>query len=223
MAKMVISWWGGYTDSKKIDDIYKGMLKGKKILYIPRAMYPEKYDSCYKWIQNVFPSNEWYNVELLSENNFLEQKNNYNLLYDGIYIWWGNTYRLQKLVKDTWFSKVIEWFLAEDKPFYWGSAWAIIMGKEINTAADMNIVKLSLEETTWFNMCKWCSLVCHCDDKESNEIIDYVRHYQIPVIALPEGTWLIYNGNTYSIQWEQSAYLFTISGEKIEVKIGDII
>ncbi len=223
MVKLVISWWGGHNDSKKIDDTYKGMLKGKRILYIPRAMYPEKYASCYEWIQNIFPINEWYNIDCLSEKEYLEHEKKYNISYDGIYLWWGNTYRLLKLVKETWFSQVIKQFLEENKPIYWGSAWAIIMGNGINTAADMNVVKLSLDETKGFNVCKWYSLVCHCDDKESDEIIDYVQHYQIPVIALPEWTWLIYDNDIYSIQWEKSAYLFSVSWEKIELKIGDIL
>ncbi len=222
MAKLVLSWWGGHLDSKKIDDIYKGMLKEKRILYIPRAMYPEKYDSCYEWIQNIFPENEGYEVHIVSEKEF-ESNKSYINEYDGMYIGWGNTYRLLKLIQDTNFSDIIQGFLENDKPIYGWSAWAIIMGKEIHTAADMNAVKLSLEETMGFNMCKWYSLVCHCDDKESNEIIDYVQHYQIPVIALPEWTWLIYNNDIYSIQWEKSAYLFTVSWEKIELKIGDTI
>lgn len=223
MAKLVISWWGGHNDSKKIDDIYKGMLNGKRILYIPRAMYPEKYASCREWIQNIFPINEWYNVNCLSEKEYQEQEEEYTTWYDGMYIWWGNTYRLLNLVKETWFSQVIKQFLEDNKPIYWGSAWAIIMGNEINTSADMNVVKLTLEETKGYNVCKWHSLVCHCDNKASDEIIDYVQHYQIPVIALPEWTWLIYNNDMYAIQWEKSAYLFTVSWEKIELKIGDII
>lgn len=219
MVKLIVSWWGDYTDSKKLDLLYKEMLQGKKILYIPRAMYSEKYDSCYEWIQNVFPSDEGYSVYLLSEKEFLEKDSDYTV-YDGLYMGWGNTYRLLKLIKDTWFSKIIENFLTHDKPIYGGSAWAIIMGKEIHTASDMNVVKLSLDETKGFDRCKWYSLVCHSDDKESNEVIDYVSHYNISVICLPEGTWLLYADDHCTVQGEKSAYLFTLSWEKKELPIG---
>ena len=219
MVKLVVSWWGDYTDSKKLDHLYKEMLKGKKILYIPRAMYPERYDSCYEWIQNVFPAQEWYSVYLLSEKEFWEKESDY-AMYDGIYMGGGNTYRLLKLIKDTWFSKIIEQFLAHDKPIYGGSAGAAIMGKEIHTSGDMNGVKLPLEEAMGFNMWNNHALVCHYHDSSDSEIKDYVSHYNIPVICLPEGTWLIYANDHGSVQGDNPAYLFMLSWEKKELPIG---
>lgn len=222
--KLVLSWWGGHNDTKKIDKMYKWLLSGKNILYIPRAMYPEKYESCQKWIQNIFPIEEWYSVYTLSEKDFLESKQEYTT-YDWMYIWWGNTYRLLKLIKDTWFSRVIEQFLANDKPIYGWSAGAIIMGENIHTSKDRNAVKLLDDESLWYNVCKNYAIVCHyiSSNSSDDEIKDYVKYYQIPVVCLPEETWVIYNNDIYAIQWEKSAYLFTVSWEKIELKIGDTI
>lgn len=220
LMKLVLSGWGNHTDSIKIDTIYKNMLVWKSILYIPRAMYPNKYESCHTWIQNIFPSSQWYTVHTLSDKDFIENPQDYLNLYDGIYIWGGNTYRLLKLIKETWFSQIIENFLAHDKPIYWGSAWAIIMGKNINTSEDRNIIKFWLDDCLWFNQCNNSSLACHYtwSSSSDSELTDYVKHFQIPVLALPEWTWVIYDGDNYSIQWNNSAYLFDVDGKK-ELKL----
>jgi len=76
-------------------------LAGKRILYIPRAMHPDKYSSCFEWIQNTFPANEGYEVHMISEQEYMENNKDYLDKYDGIYIGGGNTYRLLKLVRDT--------------------------------------------------------------------------------------------------------------------------
>ncbi|EKD25626.1 MAG: hypothetical protein ACD_80C00011G0013 [uncultured bacterium (gcode 4)] len=219
MTKLVVSWWGDHTDTKKIDALYKWLLVNKKILYIPRAMRPEEYPSCLEWIQNIFPISEWYSVDVLSEKEFTENNKNHLDDYDGMYIGWGNTYRLLKLIRDTWFSDIIQRFIDNNKPIYGWSAGAIIMGKEIHTAADMNAVKLSFEETLWYNVCKDYSIVCHYNEESENEIKDYAKYYQIPVICLPEGTGLIYDNNICTVQWEKSAYMIDISLEKKELPI----
>jgi dipeptidase E len=223
MPKLVVSWWGDYTDSKKIDTIYKWLLAGKRILYIPRAFYPEWYNWCFEWIQNTFPTNEGYEVHMISEQEYAKSNEDYLNKYDGMYIWWGNTYKLLKLVKDTWFSNTIQQFLKNDKPIYGGSAWAIIMGKEIHTAPDANVVRLSLEETTWFNICNDHSIFCHYNEWYDNEIKDYVKHYQTPVICLPEWTGIICDDDIYTIQWEKTAYLFDILWNKKELPIESTI
>ena len=219
MTKLVISWGGDYRDTQKIDDIYKRMLMGKKILYIPRAMRKESYPWCLEWIQNVFPVDEGYSVYLLSEEEFIENKELHLETYSGIYMGWGNTYRLLKLIKNTGFSMLLKQFLQDNKPVYGWSAWAIIMGKEIHTAPDMNAVKLSFEETLWYDACAGYSIACHYKETQNNEIIDYVMNYHIPVICLPEATGIICQDDTYTIAGEKIAYMVDINGDIKELAI----
>lgn len=207
MANIVLSWWGDYTDSIKIDTLYKSMLAWKRILYIPRAMYPDKYSSCSEWIQSIFAPHDWYTVHVLSEQEDFTDSEHYLNTYDGIYIWWGNTYRLLKLLKDTWCWDVIKTFIDHNKPIYGWSAWAIIMGKEINTSSDRNVVRLSLMETLWYDVGNGYAIACHHHERKNNELIDYVLHYQIPVICLPEWTGVICKNNTCTIAGEKPAYI----------------
>lgn len=218
MAKLVLSWWGDYTDSQKIDDIYKSFLSWKRILYIPRAMYPNKYPSCLEWIVNTFPSSEWYIVYLLSEKEFIENQKDYLKYFDGIYIWWGNTYRLLKLIRETWFADIIKQFVDNEKPIYGWSAGAVIMWKEIHSSPDTNAVRLSIDETLWFNLCHDYSIFCHYEWKDE-DVIEYVKKYKITAICLTEWTGVICEDDKYTIQWDESAYLFTLEGEKKELMV----
>lgn len=223
MVIWVLSWWGDYADSKKIDERYKSLLLWKNILYIPRAMREERYPSCLEWIQHIFPISEWYTIHMLSEKEYRETNEDYLTQYDGIYIGWWNTFRLWKLCKETWFVEIIKQFINNKKPIYWGSAWAIIMGKEIHTSDDRNAVRISFEEAKWINICNDYAICCHYEETKDNEIKDYVLNYQIPVICLPEWTGIVFDTHGETIDGEKSAYKFDIAGNKIELPIASEI
>jgi len=212
-----ISGWGDEIQTKEFDRIYKEMLKGKNILYVPWAFYPNNYWSCKRWINNVFPHNEGYYVYMIAEND------NIDLSYfvdkfDGIYIWWWNTFRLLKLIKKTWFYKVIDKFSKLQKPIYGGSAWAIILWKEINTSPDMNVVKLSLEETYWMDYFDGFSIFCHYNKDYDVEINDYVRNYNIPVIAISEWSWIYTKDSKLFLWWNKEVYIFDKMWKKVLLK-----
>lgn len=212
MTKIFISWWWNIQQSASFDKLYYQNLEWKSILYIPRALYPWRYDSAREWIDTLLPSSEWYKVTLLKPDENISDVDINN--YDGLYIGWWNTFRLLHLVRSTWFDYIINKFIEIDKPIYWWSAWAIIFGKEINTSSDRNITKLWFDQTTWFNCFGWYSICCHYKDKLDAEIFDYVKNYNIPVIALPEEVWCYNNNNKFYIAGEWSAYLFTSQGKE---------
>jgi len=221
MNNIFISWWWDANQSKLFDKLFKEQLLWKRILYIPWAFYSQRYNNCLNWIYNIFPKSDWYNVKILNENEQI----NIDLLinnYDWIYIWWWNTFRLLKLIRNTWFDKVINKFIKIEKPIYWWSAWAIIMWKEIHTSPDLNVEKLNFEDSLWLNLFKWYSIFCHYKDEYDSEIYDYVKNYNIPVICLKEGVWAYIKNNLIYIAGIDSAYILNKKGKK-EIKIGEYI
>lgn len=223
MSSIFISGGWDSETSRIFDQWYIETLQWwKNILYIPRAFHSDRYPSCQERINNIFPKENWYNVTIIHEKDIIIN----NILfdqYDGLYIWWGNTYRLLYLIKETWFYKIIEECMKLNKPIYWGSAWAIILWKEINTAPDINIMKLNLNETWWYNYFNNHSIFCHYNNKDDREIEEYIKHYQIPVIALPEWTWIYKHNNIYKVRWINSATLFTIWWSKHNINIWEEI
>ncbi len=215
MPNLFLSGWWNQIQSQIFDDLYRSHLTGNNILYIPRAMYPNRFESCLEWIDNIFPKSHGYNVSVLG----LEHMYNPKLIhqYDGLYIWWGNTFRLLHLLHKTWNDRLIEDFINNNKPIYWWSAGAIILWHDINTAPDMNITKLQYRQTLGFDTFWWYSIVCHYEGKQSddNEIMEYITHYNTPVIALPEWVGCYFQDTTLLVWWSWSASIFTTQGKNI--------
>ena len=213
MPNLFLSGWWNQIQSQVFDDIYRNTLQGKHILYIPRAMYPERFDSCLEWMEQVFPPSDGYKISLLSIKDY-----NATLLHDcdGIYIWWGNTFRLLHLLRTTGYDRLIEDFIKNNKPIYWGSAWAIICWHNINTAPDMNITKLQYSQTLGFNQVWWYSIACHYDGKQSTdlEIMEYINYYDSPIIALPEWVGCYLHNHKLIVWWSWSASVFTSQGKQ---------
>lgn len=210
MANIFISGGGDENTSKLLDQSYIDSLQWwKRILYIPWAFHSKKYSTCQDRIDNIFPRQDWYSVTIISEEDIVISSNIVNQ-YDGLYIWWWNTYRLLYLIKKTWFDQIIKKFIELNKPIYWGSAWAIIFWKEINTASDMNIMKLAHDQLQWLNLFKNYSIFCHYKGKEDQEIQEYVKYYKIPVIALPEWVGIYRYNNVYKVEGNGFASVFMI-------------
>lgn len=219
---LFLSWWWNQEQSKIFDDTYRHILKGKHILYIPRAMYPDRYDSCLEWISSIFPISQWYIITLLKIGESFDTSLIDNI--DGIYLWGGNTFRLLHLLRTSGFDNILNYAITQNKPIYWGSAGAIILWHNINTAPDMNIIKLDCSQTLGFN-CIWgYSIVCHYREKQSedSEIMEYIQHYQNPVIALPEWVGCYFQDDIFCAWGNGNVSVFTIKEKKI-IKSGQQI
>lgn len=213
MTNIFLSWWWNIEQSKIFDSIFYQYLSWRNILYIPRALYDWRYNLALERINNIFPTSQWYTVTLLNQNDNIS-----NLIidnFDWLYIWWGNTFRLLKLIKESWFNNIIQQFIQSNKPIYWWSAWAIIFWKDINTSADRNITKLWFNQTKWFNSFDWYSICCHYNEKLNTEITDYIHNYNIPVIALPEWVGIHKFNNNTIVWWIGSVSIFTKNTKRI--------
>ena len=207
MSQIFIGWGGDRVTSQQFDSLYLNSLSGKRILYIPRALYPERYESARERITTIFPSSQWYATTLLTS----EATRDETLInqFDGLYIGGGNTFRLLSLIRWTWFDTVIKQFIDSDKPIYWGSAGAIIFGQEIHTSSDRNTVKLSFDETKGFNKFGWYSICCHYSEKHDTEIMSYVHNFGISVIALPESMGCYIDNKKIFVDWKGYVTVFT--------------
>ncbi len=209
-SNIFLSGGGDVWQTKKLDILFKRSLNGTKLLYIPWAIYPARYNLAFRWINYALP---WLEIVLFEEGQKWDVKEMLEQ-FDGLYIWWGNTYRLLKLLKSTGFDEMIKIFIKSQKPIYWVSAWAIILWKQIGTAPDANVVKLDLSDSWWLNLLAWWAIYPHYKLKRDYEIFDYVKSYQIPVIAIPEGEWVVVKDKKlYSVN-KGKVWLFNESGSK---------
>lgn len=202
----VLSWWGDATQTQKLDNYFKSLfINWKKILYIPWAFYPDRYLGCYEWITSIFGSDEWFEVCMVDEKNISTV--NYEQ-YDGMYIWWGNTYRLLHLIKQNWCDRIINYF-ALNKLLYGWSAWALILTENISSCGgDINIYNTSYEDSKWINLTQWVNIFCHYKVKYMQLYKDFTKYHFWKHIALWEWFGLIFNNWTMSGygEWDYDLY-----------------
>ena len=152
-------------------------------------MFPEKYPSCLEWVKTVFSPEDGFELDLLDEDNL--NWINYNS-YDALYIGGWNTYRLLKLIRETWLDQIIKSF-AEEKVVYGGSAGALILSKTIDSCADLNLYWRSWEQLNWLDLIGWNGVICHYKKSKSvAECLEFSRYHNGRYFALPEEGWIRY-------------------------------
>ncbi len=131
--------------------------------------------------------------------------------YDAVYFGGGNTYYLLNHVKNNKFDKLIKRYYKSGGIIYGGSAGAIILGRDIQTAgfggdADRN--QVGLTDFDGLNLVSGYSIQCHYSTYDDDELINYSKKKKIKVIALPDDTGLMITGKSMKVIGEGSAVLF---------------
>ncbi|MDD5151364.1 MAG: Type 1 glutamine amidotransferase-like domain-containing protein [Flavobacterium sp.] len=201
---LFLSGGGSGEDSKELDKAFVEKVgKRKPVLYIPLAREPP-YESCLEWIQANFKDLEFNNFKMVKS---VEGLRNIKLEeYSGVYIGGGNTYKLLNDLRISGFLKVLKSYVDSGGIVYGGSAGAIIFGKDISTANDEDQVKIS--DFKGLNKIGKFSIYCHYFRKDKKKVEDYIKRNKFPVIALPEKTGIIINGDKLKIVGEEPSYVF---------------
>lgn len=207
-----------------MDMLFFGALDpSKKLLYIPTAMVGHfSYEQCQQYIENII-SSLWLSleVEMHADLEALATKDLW--VYSGIYIWWGNTFRLLYEIKRNGLDKKLIDFLDAWGHICWGSAGAILFGHDIDTAHDANIV--GLRDSEALNQASWASFFCHYDEEDMREEIHmYVEYHKHPVIALPEVSGVEITSEWIKVIGDENVVVYTTgkqqksfgAGEKLE-------
>lgn len=213
--KLFLSWWWDANQTKVFDDYFKSHFSGsKKVLYIPRAMYPERYDSCKTWVSWIFNPEEGFDIELLHEDDAWAVDIHQ---IDAVYIGWGNTYRLLHLLRQTGFDKLLLHFVSSGKLVYGWSAWALILSENICSCdGDLNIFGYTTEQSQGLNLIDWFRLFCHYKSKNDAKFIDFTTYYDGKYIGLGEGMGLIKDDDGMRLYGEGESGMFE-KGQKLEI------
>jgi len=110
--------------------------------------------------------------------------------YNGVFIGGGNTYYLLHQLRTADFTQAIREFAEGGGVLYGGSAGAIVFGRDINTCAHMDDDIAGLTNTTGLDLAHGHAIWCHYEPNVEPLVRSYVKHTQIPTIALPETTGL---------------------------------
>jgi dipeptidase E len=218
MSKLFLSGGGHANKTKKLDRLFEANIpKGMPLLYIPIAM-PQKiftFGQCYDWIKVVFPKlkiDMWTSLDGRIPDDLRQ--------YGAVYFGGGNTYYLLNHIIETKFGRVLKKYYRSGGIIYGGSAGAIILGKNIQTAgfggdADRN--EVGLTEFEGLNLVNGYSVQCHYSTYDDAAIVRHSKKNKIDVIALPDDTGLVVHGKKMTIIGESNAVVISKSSKVVYI------
>jgi inorganic pyrophosphatase len=181
---------GGYEDSAELDNLFfENIPENGKILYMPFAR--DEYDATWvtglvrrfsDTIQVVMPS-----AEEIGDTKFNE--------FDAIFIGGGNTYKLLDfIITHNLADKLKDYIRGGHGSIYGGSAGAIILGKSIDTAREMDD-STGYAHTDGLNLLGGANVTCHWPRCE-----EYIRKFtaeqNCTTYCLSETCGMIFNNTS---------------------------
>jgi dipeptidase E len=164
----------------------------RPLLYLPIAMNPQvrPCEACLAWLRSVFVPLGVDNIAMWTD---VAGKADVELAsYAGVYIGGGNTFKLLHLLKSTGFAAPLGRFIERGGIVYGGSAGAIILGRDIMTAAHLDANDVGLQDTTGLDLLRGYAVWCHYRPSDDDSIAAYIAQSAFPFIALSEraGVWM---------------------------------
>ncbi|MGI5846071.1 MAG: Type 1 glutamine amidotransferase-like domain-containing protein [Alphaproteobacteria bacterium] len=181
---------GGYEDSAELDKIFfENIPENAKILYCPAAMSSDRYPSALEWFSGLV--RRYHNtaiIDMLIEEN-VKSRNPDD--YNAVFIGGGNTYKLLDFIIKNELDKKLKKYISNDGLIYGGSAGAIILGKNINTASAED-ESGCYTNTDGLNLLNDACVACHWPKHE-----DYIRNFAIEnkfkTYCIPENCGMIFD------------------------------
>jgi len=162
------------------------------------------HEQCFEWISKSLAKLNFKKIEMWTD--LAGRQLNELDVFGAIYIGGGNTFKLLNDVKSTRFDKIIFKFLTNNKIVYGGSAGAIILGKDIMTASNLDENNVGINDTSGLNILNGYSVWCHYKPEDDKKIFDYAK--KIPVIAIPEKSGLFLNDKTANVVGFEQVHIF---------------
>lgn len=217
--KLILNGGGSDEQIKESIQLFSGLVKKGKVMYIPLAWNNGNMEDCINWFRSQ--------VELYGINDIVQVLNPKEITKEllskckGVFIGGGNTYKLLKMLKETQaYENLKDFMKRNDTVIMGGSAGALIFGKSIDTClddglgiksiCDQNLV--GLQDTRGYDCLNGYSLLPHYKKKEdqitlTNKRIERLVKEGYKLICVPEETSIfVDNGN-----------FFVIGGKPIEI------
>ena len=183
----------------------------KPLLYVPLAMEPELYPSCFEWIKDEMRKVDIPGIEMVTSAEEITRKELRD--YSAIFIGGGNTFKLLYELKTSGAFDRIKRYIEEDGVIFGGSAGAIIFGESLESCVLDDVNHVGLCDIAGFNVLNGISLLCHYTNRteeKDGKSTEYLTELskRLKVIALPEEDTLFVNGNKIEVIGTRPYYYF---------------
>lgn len=211
---MTIFLCGGGSGEQTVDAIrrFNDVIDHTKpLLYVPLAMKPELYPSCFEWIKGEMREVNIPSIEMVTSAEEIIRKDLRD--YSAIFIGGGNTFKLLYELKTSGAFDQIKRYIEQGGVIFGGSAGAIIFGESLESCALDDVNHVGLRNIAGFDVLNGISLLCHYtnqteekDRKNTQYLTELSR--RLKVIALPEEDTLFVSGNKIEVIGTRPYYYF---------------
>lgn len=220
-ALVILGGGGGAEQNIECDKYFIRQLGGRKnMLYIPIAMdeHIYTYQQCYDWIKSIFLPMGLSNIGMFADLRSID----FDIIdrYSSVFIGGGNTFYLLDEIRKSKFDKRLKIFIENGGIVYGGSAGAIILGNDIDTASHEDPNDVMLKDLKGLDLVGGYSVWCHYHQRFDQLIKDYVKKSGQKVIAIPEASGISYNLDIFENIGSESCYIFSAFQDKYEVEVG---
>ena len=183
----------------------------KPCLYIPLAMEPQMYDSCYEWITGELSAVEIPGIEMVRSAEEILAKNlkDYSVLFIG----GGNTFKLLRDLKVSGAFEKIKEYLDNGGVVFGGSAGAIIFGRDLEACRLDDTNEVNLTDIDGFDVLNGISILCHYtnrmaekDEQSKQFLLELSKRRK--AVALPEEVTLFVNDESVEVIGNRPYYFF---------------
>lgn len=208
--KLIMTGGGDSHHFEEIDQFFISLLgRDPSLLFIPLAGDPDNFDDGLERIQQTFSTIHFENIEMCL--SLADLTWDYLKMFDAIYIDGGNTFTLMEEIRNTHFFELLHRFLHHGKVVNGDSAGAIILGSHLETAhfgdtPDEN--ETDVISYQGLNLLGKYAIHCHYQDSEKEEVLEFVKEFGFPVLALYENTAVAVIDNNITVIGEANAILF---------------
>lgn len=222
-AYIILGGGGGKEQSIEVDKYFVRHQQAKcsKMMYIPIAMDERVYtfSQCFTWIKSVFEPLGLEKIDMITDLKSISYE--IGGKYSSVYIGGGNTFNLLKEIRDSGFDIKLLDFIKSGGCVYGGSAGAIILGSDIDTASHKDPNDVMIDDFTGLNVVKSYAVWCHYQASHNELIKEYVKRSKYSVIAIPEASGIAYDCEVFKNVGSESCYIFRLDGSRREVEVDE--
>jgi dipeptidase E len=189
-SKIILAGGGDASESYLVDSFFTTLLDNKNFLFLPQAISPEtwSYDDALSWVKKSKP---FESIAITMCDNLKKLSLDWLLQFDAIYLMGGNTYNLLKKLRETNLDTLLLEYLKKGRIIYGLSAGAIVIGKDIRTAAlgsekDENTVGLT--DLTSLNLLSGVIVATHYISDMDYDLFEISKNSNSKVLCIPEAS-----------------------------------
>lgn len=215
--KLILTGGGDSQYFEAIDAHFISLLgSDPSLLFIPLAGDESEWNNGLERIKETFSTISFDRIEMCLDLSQLDWE--YLKNFSAIYIDGGNTFDLMDKIHHTHTYELLHRFIHHGGVINGDSAGAIVLGSHLETAhfgetPDVNETDVISYQGLNF-LGKW-AIHCHYEENENDEILEFVKTYGFPVIALHENSAVFISDREIHVIGENKINLFTFNNIQI--------